>query len=214
MPTPTCFNPRGALEVWRNRLPHWDQPGGTYFVTFRLADSLPAELLRRWQTERDDWLRAHPPTHTPELEKAYHARFSTALDRHLDEGHGVCLLRDPACAAVVIDTLMRDDTARCLLWSVIVMPNHIHALFTLSATASLEALLKSWKGVSARRLNQHRRTSGAVWQRDYFDRLVRDETHFARCLRYIRENPVRAHLRPGEFRLFERPDGAATLLSP
>ena len=41
------------------------------------------------------------------------------------------------------------------------------------------------------------------WQRDYFDRLVRDEKHFANCVRYIRRNPEKAQLSKGEFILWE-----------
>ena len=39
--------------------------------------------------------------------------------------------------------------------------------------------------------------------RDYFDRLVRDDGHFANCMRYIRCNPAKAHLRPGEYLHYE-----------
>ncbi len=202
-PTPTWFNPRADLEVWRNRLPHWDQLGGTYFLTFRLADAVPADLLRRWQAERDDWLRAHPPPLSPELEQIYHQRFSAEIDLWLDAGHGGCVLRDPACARIVADTLTHDDPERCALWSWVIMPNHVHALLSLRAAHGLDVILKTWKGVSARRINQHRGTTGSLWQRDYFDRLIRDETHFGRCVRYIRQNPSRANLRPGEYLLWE-----------
>jgi len=41
-------------------LPHWRQDGTTYFVTFRLADSLPQEKLKRWKQERDEWLADNP----------------------------------------------------------------------------------------------------------------------------------------------------------
>jgi REP element-mobilizing transposase RayT len=201
--TPTYFNPRAALEVWRNRLPHWDQLGGTYFLTFRLADAVPADLLRRWQAEREDWLRVHPPPLSPELELLYHQRFSAQLDQWLDASHGSCALRDPASARIVADTLAHDDPARCALWSWVIMPNHIHVLLSLRSAHGLDAILKMWKGVSARRINQHRGTTGSLWQRDYFDRLVRDEVHFGRCVRYIRQNPTRAKLPPGEFLLWE-----------
>ena len=45
--------------------------------------------------------------------------------------------------------------------------------------------------------------TGALWQRDYFDRLLRNEKHFARCVRYIRNNAAKVHLRPGEYILYE-----------
>jgi putative transposase len=45
--------------------------------------------------------------------------------------------------------------------------------------------------------------SGNLWQRDYFDRLVRDENHFANCLRYIRRNPEKARLPKGQYILYQ-----------
>ena len=41
-------------------LPHWRQDGTTYFVTFRLADSLPQEKLKQWIRNRDQWLEENP----------------------------------------------------------------------------------------------------------------------------------------------------------
>jgi len=38
----------------RGYLPHWEKSGSTYFVTFRLADSLPGFILRQWAFERKD----------------------------------------------------------------------------------------------------------------------------------------------------------------
>src|SRR4029077_16871695 len=35
------FDPYGEVRTARRRLPHWRQPGGSYFVTFRLGDSVP-----------------------------------------------------------------------------------------------------------------------------------------------------------------------------
>ena len=45
------FDPRGDIEKTAHKLPHWQQGEVAIFVTFRLADSLPSELL-------DDLLRA------------------------------------------------------------------------------------------------------------------------------------------------------------
>ncbi len=67
----------------------------------------------------------------------------------------------------------------------------------------LEKIVHSWKRQSAVRINRLTDSTGALWQRDYFDRLVRNEQHFARCVRYIRSNPEKARLRPGEYILYE-----------
>jgi len=67
----------------------------------------------------------------------------------------------------------------------------------------LEKLVRSWKSFTSRKINSVLSREGTLWQRDYFDRLVRDEKHFANCIRYIWRNPERAGLRSGEYILYK-----------
>jgi len=197
------FNPRGAIAFSQNRLPHWQQPNGIYFVTFRLGDAVPKQLLERWMTDRAMWMRLHPLPWTDEEENEYHTRFSSAMERWLDAGHGSCVLRRPACAEIVAEALGHFEGARYEQLSWVIMPNHVHALFALRSDSSLETVLHSWKRFTARRINAQLSQTGNLWQRDYFDRLVRDGTHFARCVSYIRRNPAKAKLRMGEYLVWE-----------
>jgi REP element-mobilizing transposase RayT len=197
------FNPRGAIAFSANRLPHWQQDGGTYFVTFRLGDSVPKCLLAEWGAARDRWLQRHPPPWSQDEEREYHHRFTGAIERWLDAGHGACVLRRPECAFVVDSALRHYDGDRYGLIASTIMPNHVHVLFRLRAGHELETVVHSRKLFTARRINAALGTRGHFWQRDYFDRLVRDHAHLARCVRYIRGNPERARLRTGEYLLFE-----------
>ena len=45
------FDPKQDYVVRQAQLPHWFQPGVSYFVTFRTADSMPASRLRLWHAE-------------------------------------------------------------------------------------------------------------------------------------------------------------------
>jgi hypothetical protein len=54
------LDPQQPIVQKRGHLPHWEQSGATYFVTFRLADSLPADVLAQWRDERAAWLKLHP----------------------------------------------------------------------------------------------------------------------------------------------------------
>jgi len=197
------FNPRAEIGFTANRLPHWQQEGAVYFATFRLGDSVPGPLLTQWRGERERWLKHHPPPWADAVEREYHARFTTAMERWLDAGHGTCVLRQPDCAEVVAGALRHFESVRCRQIAWVIMPNHVHALFTVQEGHTLEALLHSWKLFSARRINARLGQTGSLWQRDYFDRLVRDAAHFARCVRYIRKNPGQAKLRDGEFMRWE-----------
>ena len=85
----------------------------------------------------------------------------------------------------------------------VVMPNHVHLLFSLNEGVKLEKVVATWKNYTATRINQVLGQEGALWQKDYFDRMIRDWDHLSRVARYIRKNPVKAKLREGEYRLYE-----------
>jgi putative transposase len=197
------FDPHGDIRFTQNRLPHWQQSGAVYFVTFRLADALPEQLLEQWQDERDVWLKFHPLPWSADVEEEYHRRFSRTIEDWLDASHGSCVLRRRACAQGIATAMRHFDGARVNVISFVIMPNHVHSLFATVNGWPLEKLVHSWKRQSAVRINRLIDSSGALWQRDYFDRLVRDEKHFARCVRYIRNNAAKAHLWPGEYILYE-----------
>jgi hypothetical protein len=99
--TPRFFNPYEEIRFTENLLPHWQQNGATYFVTFRLADSVPAHLRAQWEEERAKWLRFHPEPWAAETELEYHKRFTGAIERWLDAGYDSCVLRQVDCAKIV-----------------------------------------------------------------------------------------------------------------
>ena len=203
MDTPRFFNLYEEIRFTENLLPHWQQRGATYFVTFRLADSVPTHLRTQWEEERATWLRFHPEPWDVETELEYHKRFTGAIERWLDAGYGSCVLRQMECAKIVDKALRHFDHQHLLLISSVVMPNHVYALLIQNAEHPLEDLLHSWKPFSSRTINRLVGRSGTLWQRSYFDRLVRNEKHFRNCVRYIRRNPEKAHLKPGQCILYE-----------
>ena len=204
--SPKFLDPEMPVLKTQARLPHWQQDGRTYFVTFRLADALPSFLIRDFEREKKIWLAVNPQPWSPEADREYHERFSVRMDHWLDENHGECLLRDPAASAIVAEALafFEGTRSRQLAW--VVMPNHVHTVFSVCADSTLESLMQSWKGFTGRKLNEYFGRNGAFWQRDYFDRLIRDPDHLLNVIRYIRRNPIKARLREGEFRLWERED--------
>src|SRR5690242_17427960 len=99
---PTIAHPGDILKR-RRRLPHWETPGGTYFVTFRLADSLPKPVVLAYREQsrllaRTFHNRPRCPDHLREEVRLY----CRMIDRHLHEGMGACVLSDPRNAAVVV----------------------------------------------------------------------------------------------------------------
>ena len=182
---------------------YWQQEGAVCFITFRLADAVPTRLRNQWENEREAWLLIPPEPWDSEIEREYHKRFSGTIEQWLDAGHGACLLRRPECSQIVAETLRHFEGERVAMISFVIMPNHVHALFVQNPLWPLEKLLQSWKRFTTREINKLLDRGGNLWQRDYFDRLVRDEKHFANCIRYIRRNAEKAGLSPSEFVLWE-----------
>ena len=151
--------------------------------------------------EKARWMAVHPEPWSVDVEKEYHERFSVRMDRWMDEGHGECLLRNPEAAEIVEEALTNLKNCKHYAW--VIMPNHVHAVFSLLGECRLEMALQRLKGASSRRLNLFFGREGAFWQKDYFDRMVRDEKHFANIIGYIRRNPAKARLWDGEYLLWE-----------
>lgn len=75
-----------------------------------------------------------------------------------------------------------------------VMPDHTHLILKPRGDMSLSRIMKGIKGVSARRVNALRHTSGSLWQDESWDRILRDAAEFDEKLQYMIYNPVKAGL--------------------
>jgi len=202
------FDPHGDLTTYRLHLPHWRQPGVTYFLTTRLADSLPQAQLATWRDERECWLKARGCRTPADLERLsakerhdFHRHFTALFHARLDAGSGACWLRRPEAARILADTLRFFDGERYVLGEFVVMPNHLHLLVTPAPDHALSDLVRSWKTYAARQINGILGRSGAFWQAETYDHIVRSEEQLGHYRRYIADNPVKAKLREGEYLL-------------
>ena len=151
-------------------------------LTFRLADSLPASVVARWQWE----LGNRPESAAADLRRR--------AEKYLDAGHGECWLRRPDIAQVTEDALLHVDGQRYRLLAWCVMPNHVHALIETGGGFPLADIIHSWKSFTAHQANKLLRRQGEFWQREYLDRYLRNAEHYAQAVAYIEENPVKAGL--------------------
>ena len=179
----TPSDPKAAklgFRGWHSRgyLPHFDMPGVTQMLNYRLDDALPASRQQEWAEilQIEDDLKRR-----------------SKLEAYLDRGYGRCELRDPRAAAVVEENWLHFDSQLYRLLAWVVMPNHVHLLVEIWRTPQSE-LLKDWKGYTARRINRVLGRRGTFWQADYWDRYIRDEDHYRKVLHYIEWNPVMARL--------------------
>lgn len=173
----------------QGNLPHWRQEGVTYFVTFRLADSIPQDKLEQWEKEREEWLKLHPPPHDSKTNNEYHRRFTSRIHRWLDAGHGVCVLQQPAVRLIVANALMYFTGSRYYLREWVIMPNHVHVVVTPMAGEELSDILHSWKSYTAKEINKLINNTGTVWQKETFDHIVRHAAQLECIEEYIHHNP-------------------------
>ncbi|GAA5481208.1 class I tRNA ligase family protein [Haloferula sargassicola] len=188
------YDPSGNIPTTatERNLPHWQQDGRSYFVTWRLADSLPQEKLNQWKLERAEWTKNHPGELTDDQQAEFHDLFSARIDDWLDQGMGSCLLADPACNRIVASALRHFDGERYDLEAFVVMPNHVHVAVRLHEGEDLSKVLHSWKSFTSKEINKARETSGEVWQDESFDRIIRSPRHLGAVRKYISENPAKA----------------------
>ncbi len=196
---PAVFLPPGSgLTIRSRRLPHWEVQEAVYFITFRLADSLPKYALQKLVSQRRDI-----PATAVQMSRSLtaserrkqgqlHAR---RIERTLDAGAGECFLRNPAIARVVANPLKEFDGSRYRLFAWCVMPNHVHVLFQTIGNSSLADTLHTWKSYSAKAANRILARNGEFWQREYHDHLIRNMKEFEHAARYVMENPNKAGLK-------------------
>lgn len=199
------FDPNAETRKTRRNLPHWEQDGCLYFVTFRLADSLAREQLDAWVEERKIWFAHHPQPWDNDTWKEYDRRFAKVIDGWLDAGAGACLLGRPSLRRIVSDALGYFDGERYDLDAYVVMPNHVHALVAPREGWDIGKIRHAWKSFTAKKIHKACGTSGEFWRDEGFDHIVRSKSHLEHYRRYIQENPVKARLAGDMFTHWQKP---------
>jgi len=211
------YDSDSAANESKRNLPHIDMPGVLTFVTFRLIDSMPKQVVARWHNEIEEWLQEHELTgrSVDELMASNHILQQTKdeLRRfknrrwhgHLDDCHGACILKDPKLRELVSDSLLHFNGERCDVERFVIMPNHVHVLIQMRSEHLLRKHFREVQRYSAREINRHLNQSGRIWQGEPFDHLVRNESQFEYLQKYINDNPVKAGLPPSDYTLWLRP---------
>ena len=182
------------ITVTHRRLPHWSTDNAIYWVTFRLADSIPQEKLALWRKEYATWADSYPQPWDDATWHEYHERFDSRLEDWLDAGTGSCTLARPEIRNVVASSLLYFDGTRITLHGAVIMPTHVHCLIEPADGWTLPKLMKSIKGISANKANKILGNSGTFWQHESYDHIVRNERQHSHYIHYMRENPIKAKL--------------------
>lgn len=181
--------PKQPDTYWYSRgyVLHFNSPIAIQSLTMRLIDAVPLQKVRDWKLELEI------STATP-LSDPRRIELQRRIAKYEDRGFGCCLLRKAEAAKIVEDALLYFDSTRYNLYAWCIMPNHVHVLFEPTNGYEPMAVAASWKSYTANQLQRKRLIAGEVWERDGFDRYIRNEEHFNNALQYIENNPVKASL--------------------
>ncbi len=195
---------------YRRYLPHWQKPGATYFITFRLHGSLPAAALAQLRNRLDADLLNIKQQNLPKeqyifaqtLRKRYFADFEKLLDQ---VKYGPDHLKHSAVAEIVANKIKEFDNTDYVILAYCIMPNHVHLLIDTSIQIKeedqweesfkpLHKIMQRIKGGSALLCNKILNRSGTFWQKESYDHLIRSQKELVNVVNYILYNPVKAGL--------------------
>jgi REP element-mobilizing transposase RayT len=170
------------MAFHRRNLPHLYFDAGRYFVTYRLANSIPVEKLHGLAE----------PGEKMDFEE--YKNLFLQYDALLEPGaHGENYLEDPRIADISRDCLEYPDSEEYELICYCIIPNHIHVVFELlKGNRGLSKIMQSVKGVSSRKSNKMLHRKGQFWQSESFDRLIRNNRELKWIIKYVLNNPVYA----------------------
>ena len=188
------------MEFYRRHLPHIHLGQATFFITFRLHNSLPNWIIRQIQEdlELERMLLMNGVGDRKEFQRSYFEQFDKILDAQKD---GNRWLNDPLIASIVADAILYRNGKRFNLISYSIMPNHVHLLVTVTDAhepsekmryTHLTSVLQSLKSYTAIESNRKLGRRGQFWQRESYDRVIRDQKELERTILYIVYNPVAA----------------------
>ncbi len=188
---------------YRRRLPHIQPEGATFFVTFRLAGSLPIEAIEklREEKERSERLLAQiaDPAERAQQTDLASRRWFGKWDEFLDKACAPTHLANPQIADMLAESIHYRDGKAYSLEAFCIMPNHGHLVFkplenTGGNLHSLATIMHSLKRHTARQANLILGQEGTFWQHENYDHFVRDDDELGRIIRYVLHNPVKAGL--------------------
>jgi len=105
-----------------------------------------------------------------------------------------------AARSIALQCCLHDNDAKYFLHAAIVMPDHLHLIFTPLVNPenreidSLAEIMGGIKGASAQLINRELDRQGRVWQTESFDRVLRSSESLDAKVAYILDNPIRAGL--------------------
>jgi putative transposase len=185
---------------YRRRLPHLQPKVATFFVTTRIAGSLPLHAIQELKEEQAMLHRQITEATNEEMRNRYifklRSRYFGKFEDYVNRvSVGPRWLANEQVAGIVSEAIrFRDGNAYNLLCYTL-MPNHVHMVFSTDRNdIPLDKIMQSLKRYTAREANKILGREGAFWHHESYDHVVRDGAELERILQYVLLNPVKAGL--------------------
>ncbi|MEZ5106773.1 MAG: transposase [Draconibacterium sp.] len=200
-------------EAYRNILPHFQQPGQAYFVTWILKDAAPKKALAIY-TQKLELLKSqiefhknqnHEQKTIDDLSFQYNLTRKKYIKAYDDLLPATCKkstvdLSKPENLQIIKEAFLFWENKKLKNCALSIMPNHIHWVITLlekdaeEKTVYLQDILQSVKRYTAREINKQEGRLGTLWQKESFETTIRNEKHLYNAVEYTLNNPVKAGL--------------------
>lgn len=165
--------------------------------------------LLRLQNDSESVSRQHRHFEEKDKHLEWRRQWFQKFEKTLDSAEsGPVWLKDNRIAKEIAESLHYRDGKMYCLDAYCIMSNHVHVVFTpLTMQSSrtdvvnsaenynsLSSIMQSLKGYTAHKANRLLGRSGAFWQQESYDHVVRDASEWQRIITYVLNNPVKAGL--------------------
>ncbi|HBC89346.1 MAG TPA: hypothetical protein DCZ94_20595 [Lentisphaeria bacterium] len=182
-----------TTAFYRRGLPHWHVVGHSYFVTFRLKNSIPADVYTELKAEYEIALaKTESALQLTEIERKHFQKVEQILDGCK---YSNLKINEEISDMIVESMAWIEDNYGWRFPSYVIMSNHVHCLMVGSeAKVNFVKTLKMLKGWTGREANKMTGRTGSFWAPESFERWCRTAEEEDKVKRYIRNNPVKAGL--------------------
>lgn len=187
------------MDFYRRNLPHWQPKGAEFFITFRLAGSLPKSVINHLKEKYIQLKKLKSNELSANQVSNFEAKIFASYDESLEkELTGPTWLSNEKIAKVVAEALHFYDQSRYDLYAYTIMSNHVHLVFRhiekYDVDLPVTSIMKQIKSYTAKEGNKLLDRKGAFWQSESYDRVIREEQELENTIKYTLYNPVKAEL--------------------
>lgn len=189
------------MNFYKRNLPHWHPANAEFFITVRLANSLPKIAAKKLKAEQK--ILRNSNINPSQIQRTIFRKYEQLLD---NSDSGPTWLSKSKIADLVKESIHHRDKKIYDLYCFCIMPNHVHMVFKINKDNDLKKhgsrnqptlltkVLKELKRYTAREANKLLNLEGQFWQHESFDRVIRNNEELERTIAYTLNNPVKAGL--------------------